>query len=134
MGSDWIRPTPPLIVPDRGPQERPLWSVMIPSYNCSNYLRETLLSVLAQDPGPEKMQIEVIDDHSTDADIAALVAEIGKGRVEFFRQEENIGSLRNFETCLNRSVGHWVHLLHGDRNIIPATPRSRSRLHRLSLH
>jgi glycosyltransferase involved in cell wall biosynthesis len=92
---------------------------MIPSYNCSNYLRETLLSVLAQDPGPDKMQIEVIDDCSTDADIAALVAGIGKGRVGFFRQEKNVGSLRNFETCLNRSVGHWVHLLHGDDLVRP---------------
>jgi glycosyltransferase involved in cell wall biosynthesis len=92
---------------------------MIPSYNCSNYLREALLSVLTQDPGPEYMQIEVIDDHSTDTDVQALVAEIGKGRIGFFRQQENVGSLRNFETCLNRSIGHWVHLLHGDDLVQP---------------
>lgn len=119
MGSDRIPPTPPLINPVRNPVGRPLYSVMIPSYNCSNYLREALLSVLAQDPGPEKMQIEVIDDHSTDADVAAIVAEVGKGRIGFFRQKENVGSLRNFETCLNRSVGHWVHLLHGDDLVRP---------------
>jgi glycosyltransferase involved in cell wall biosynthesis len=77
------------------------------------------LSVLAQDPGPDKMQIEVIDDHSTDADVEALVAEIGKGRVGFFRQDHNVGSLRNFETCLNRSTGQWIHLLHGDDLVKP---------------
>jgi|SRR5581483_9724411 len=44
---------------------RPLWSVLIPTYNCANYLRETLASVLAQDPGPAVMQIQVVDDCST---------------------------------------------------------------------
>jgi len=28
-----------------------LWSVMIPTYNCADYLRETLTSVLSQDFG-----------------------------------------------------------------------------------
>ncbi len=37
-------------VPDH--MKRPLWSVMIPAYNCSNYLIENLESVLLQDPGP----------------------------------------------------------------------------------
>lgn len=99
--------------------KRPLWSVMIPAYNCSCYLRDAMKSVLAQDPGAEKMQIEVIDDCSTDEDVAALVAEIGKGRIGFFRQEKNVGSLRNFETCLNRSEGVLIHLLHGDDLVKP---------------
>lgn len=105
---------PPRIVPLANDVDRPLWSVMIPTYNCINYLRETLASVLAQDPGVEKMQIEVVDDCSTDGDVQALVQEVGKGRVGYYRQEMNRGSLRNFETCLNRSKGKWVHLLHGD--------------------
>lgn len=87
---------------------------MIPAYNCINYLKYTLESVLSQDPGEESMQIEVVDDHSTDGDVAALVQEVGKGRVSYFRQDRNRGSLRNFETCLNRSRGQLIHLLHGD--------------------
>jgi glycosyltransferase involved in cell wall biosynthesis len=75
------------------------------------------MSILEQDPGPEKMQIEVVDDCSTDMDIAALVAGIGKGRVCYYRQERNVGSLRNFETCLQRSRGQWIHLLHGDDRV-----------------
>ena len=94
--------------------ERPLWSVMIPTYECAGYLRQALESVLAQDPGPEHMQIEVVDDHSTRDDPEAVVREVGGGRVGFFRQPENVGHVRNFNRCLRRSRGRLVHLLHGD--------------------
>jgi len=93
---------------------RPLWSVMIPTYNCANYLAQTLERVLAQDPGPELMQIEVVDDHSTLDDPAAVVERLAGGRVQFYRQPKNVGITKNFETCLNRSQGKLVHLLHGD--------------------
>lgn len=94
--------------------QRPLWSVMIPTYNCANYLRETLTSVLAQDPGTDVMQIEVIDDYSTQDDPAAIVEELGRNRVGFYQQSENVGYIRNFETCLQRSRGKLIHILHGD--------------------
>lgn len=117
--SDRIPATPPVIAPIPGGQTRPLWSVVIPTYNCIRYLQQTLESVLAQDPGPDKMQIEVVDDCSTDGNVEALVREVGKGRIGFFRQEKNRGSLRNFETCLNRSKGYLIHLLHGDDLVLP---------------
>ena len=94
--------------------ERPLWSVMIPTYNCANYLRETLISVLEQAPSSDVMQIEVIDDHSTEDDPEAVVNELGKGRVIFYKQPHNVGYIKNFETCLQRSRGKIIHLLHGD--------------------
>jgi glycosyltransferase involved in cell wall biosynthesis len=92
---------------------------MIPAYNCAGYLPEALKSVLDQDPGREHMQIAVIDDRSTDADVERLVLDIGGSRVDYFRQPENVGSLRNFETCLRRSRGRLVHLLHGDDKVLP---------------
>ena len=64
------------------------------------------------------MQIEVVDDASTDEDVEALVASLGAGRVQYFRQPVNVGSLRNFETCLNRARGHLIHLLHGDDRVL----------------
>jgi glycosyltransferase involved in cell wall biosynthesis len=101
------------IVPSISEQDRPLWSVMIPTYNCAIYLRETLASVLAQDPGKEMMQIAVIDDCSSD-NPEAVVEELGRGRVEFYRQLENVGVPQNFHTCLEKSRGYLVHQLHGD--------------------
>lgn len=109
-----IPTSPPHIQPITDGGHRPKWSVMIPTFNCIYYVRETIESVLAQGFDEDQMQIEVIDDCSTDGDVEALVMEIGKGRVKFFRQETNKGSLRNFETCINRARGYYVHILHGD--------------------
>jgi glycosyltransferase involved in cell wall biosynthesis len=114
---DRIPQEPPEIKPVSSHTNRPLWSVMIPTYNCSEYLMDNIRSVLQQDPGAELMQIEVVDDCSTDTDVESLVQEIGKGRVSYYRQPENVGSLRNFETCINRATGHYIHLLHGDDQV-----------------
>lgn len=109
-----IPQSPPEIAPLPDGVEQPLFSVMIPTYNCYKYIETAVQSVLQQDMGAQKMQIEVIDDFSTDGDVEALVKKIGNGRVQFFRQQKNMGSLRNFETCINRASGQWVHILHGD--------------------
>jgi len=98
---------------------QPEWSVMIPAYNCIDYLKKTIESVLAQAPDVSQMQIEVIDDFSTDGDVEALVNELGGGRVGFFKQPYNVGSLRNFETCINRAKGKFLHILHGDDLVRP---------------
>ncbi|MDX2047948.1 MAG: glycosyltransferase [Chitinophagaceae bacterium] len=119
--------SPPTILPVTGSGPRPLWSVMIPAYNCSKYIKQTLESVLAQDRGIENMQIEVIDDHSTDVNLGELVKEIGKGRVTYYCQETNVGNHRNFVTCLNRSRGHIIHMLHGDDTVRPGFYESMER-------
>ena len=109
--------SPPLIAPVEGLESRPLWSVMIPAYNCYDTLGETLSSILIQDPGEQLMQIQVVDDGSTDGDVRELVERLGNGRVEYFRKEQNEGSLANFETCINRAKGKLIHLLHGDDRV-----------------
>ncbi len=109
----------PQIAPVREGVDRPFWSVIIPTYNCANYLAQTLESVLSQDSGAEHMQIEVIDDCSTKDDPEAVVREVGKGRVSFYRQPQNVGAIRNFNTCIQRSVGQFVHILHGDDFVAP---------------
>lgn len=111
--------TPPTIQPVPPGVKRPRWSVMIPTYNCARFLRETLESVLSQEIDPEEMQIEVIDDCSTTDDPEAVVREFGQGRVSFYRKPANAGAITNFNTCIERSTGHYVHILHGDDFIKP---------------
>lgn len=118
MNSNFAKPdgesTVPRIAPIPAGVRRPLWSVMIPTFNCAKYLREALESVLAQDPGPEQMQIEVVDDCSDKDDPEEVVNEIGRGRVLFHRKPINEGAVPNFNTCIERSRGYLIHILHGD--------------------
>jgi glycosyltransferase involved in cell wall biosynthesis len=108
----------PEVAPVRPVINRPLWSVMIPTYNCDNYLRQTLVSVLSQGVPADEMQIEVIDDCSTVGNPKAVVDELGKGRVSFYTQSHNVGATKNFNTCVQRSTGHLVHVLHGDDTVL----------------
>ncbi|MEM7347536.1 MAG: glycosyltransferase, partial [Chloroflexota bacterium] len=70
-------------------------------------------------PGSEVMHIEVVDDCSTKDDPEAVVREMGQGRVDFFRQPSNVGAITNFNTCVDRSQGQLVHILHGDDLVQP---------------
>lgn len=103
---------------------RPLWSVMIPAFNCAQYLRPCLESVLAQDPGIDRMEIEVVDDCSTEDDPEAVVRELGHGRIKFHRKSRNEGVTANFNTCVQHSSGKLVHILHGDDYVLPGFYRT----------
>lgn len=117
MNEERTPQSPPKILPVPEQENRPVWSVMIPAYNCIHYLEATIQSVCSQHI--TAMQIEVVDDCSTDGDVEALVKKVGKGKVQYYRQPFNRGSLRNFETCINRAKGKYVHILHGDDLVKP---------------
>jgi len=120
---------PPGIEPVSKADDRPFWSVMIPVFNCAHLLEQSLKSVLAQDPGPKRMQIEVIDDCSTKDDPARVVQEIGRGRVSCYRQPQNGGAINNFNTCIRRARGELVHILHGDDWVEPGFYSEIEKLH-----
>jgi len=99
---------------------RPFWSVMIPTYNGTKYLEQTLKSVLVQYPESEEIQIEVVDDCSTKDDPEELVRAIGQGRISFYRNPQNLGLLPNWDICIQRAKGYWVHILHQDDIVLPS--------------
>lgn len=108
--------------------EQVRWSVMIPVYNCLPYLKETLTSVLNQDYPASHMQVEVIDDGSSDGDVCALVQEIGRGRIGYHRHEHNLGNVASFNSCVARSKGKFIHILHGDDKIYQGFYRTMENL------
>jgi len=109
----------PKIDPVEEKCKRPTWSIMIPAFNRLDYLKIALESVLRQDKGIDQMQIEVVDDYSMDVDIESLVKDVSGSRVGYFRQPENVGLVENWNTCINRAKGHYIHILHDDDIVLP---------------
>lgn len=99
--------------------KRPLWSVIIPTRNCAVYLRDTLLSVLCQYPGNDKMEIIVVDDCSNKDSPFEVVEKYGNGKVQFIKQSSNVGKSRNYATGIKMSKGKYIHILHGDDIVLP---------------
>ncbi|MEO8604988.1 MAG: glycosyltransferase [bacterium] len=99
---------------------RPFWSVMIPTREPHpDYLRRTLASVLEQDPGPEAMQIALVDDCSSRVDPRQSLRADARARVGWSRQARHVGIGRNWNTCIEQARGQWVHILHQDDLVLP---------------
>lgn len=99
--------------------QRPHWSVMLPVYRPDpDFFRRTLDSVLSQADG-ESMQIEVVDDASPDHSVEGLVKATAGSRVRFHRHAANQGLAANWNSCIERAHGQWVHILHQDDLVRP---------------
>ena len=108
-------PVPPPIAPRQSGGSRPYWSVMIPTFNPRrDYLEQAIGSVISQGFGPEEMEIVVVDDCSTEVDVASLVESIAGSRVTFQRNRSNLGLAGCWNSCIERSRGEWIHILHQD--------------------
>jgi glycosyltransferase involved in cell wall biosynthesis len=97
----------------------PFWSIMIPTFNCARSLRRTIESVLSATAHNSKTQIEIVDDFSSRDNPEEVADLYRKHGVAFFRQPMNIGASANFNSCIARARGKWVHILHGDDYVHP---------------
>lgn len=112
---------PPRIAPLRSSGNRPFWSVMIPTFNPRrDYLEQAIGSVINQGHGPEEMEIVVVDDCSHEVDVASLVESIAGSRVAFQRNMSNLGLAGCWNSCIERSRGEWIHILHQDDYVAKA--------------
>lgn len=89
----------------------PLISICVPSYNDGEFLRQSLLSIIAQ--SYPKLEILVADDASTD-DTAAIVRALGDPRIQYHRNEKNLGQFENVNSALRRARGKYVAVYHSD--------------------
>ena len=107
----------PIIEPLAEDVARPFWTVIIPGYK-PQFLAQALRSVLEQDPGPQQMQIVVVDDCSPHA-LEPIVRQTAGDRITYVQQEKNLGTYPTQNTGLALSRGHWIHILNDDDWVLP---------------
>ena len=88
-----------------------LVSVIIPTYNCTRYIRQTVDSALAQDV---PMEILVLDDCSKD-DLDSVMQEYSnEPRVRYFKGERNMGVAATRNRGVSLARGEYVAFLDAD--------------------
>jgi len=96
----------------------PKFSVLIPSYNRSKYLYQTLLTCVSQ--AYVDAEFIVIDDCSND-DTESMVngLALSDKRIKFIKNTNNVGMLLNFETGLTHCKGDYIIVLGSDDGLMP---------------
>lgn len=86
-------------------------SICIPVYNAEKYIEETIKSVLNQ--SFSNFELIIIDNHSTD-DTVNIVKEFKDERIKLFKNNKNLGMVRNWNECLNKVQGKYIQFVCSD--------------------
>lgn len=97
-------------------QAKPKVSVCIPVYNGEQFLPVCMQSVLSQDF--DDFELVVVDNCSTDT-TEQVVAGYDDPRIRYIKNESNIGSIGNFNKCINVAQGEYFVLLPHDDMLLP---------------
>lgn len=88
-----------------------LVSIVMPSYNCGRFVRDTIESVFAQTY--TNWELLFVDDCSTD-DTESIVKTFIDPRIRFFKNEKNSGAAVSRNWALREAKGQWIAFLDSD--------------------
>jgi len=93
-------------------------SILIPVYNREKIISETIESAINQTY--ENIEVIIVDNKSTDNTWEILKSYSQKDkRIKIYRNEENIGPVRNWRRCFEYAQGEYTKLLWSDDLIAP---------------
>jgi succinoglycan biosynthesis protein ExoO len=95
----------------------PTVSVITPAYNVAPYIGQCIESVQAQTLADWEMII--VDDASTDETAAAVQRYLGDPRIQYLRNEQNLGPGATRNRALDAAQGEWIAIVDADDWIAP---------------
>jgi glycosyltransferase involved in cell wall biosynthesis len=95
--------------------ENPSFSIVIPSFNYGHYLVSALESVFEQ--GRNDLQVILVDDASTDN--TPNIARQYQERIQYIRNESNLGAGGAWQVGLQQARGLYVIKLDADDQLLP---------------
>jgi len=90
--------------------------ILIPTYNCAEFIGATLNSIFNDTLAD--IRVTVVDNVSTDGTGDLIREEFGT-TVEYIRNNENIGGIRNHNRCMEIAEGQYIKLLSADDLLLP---------------
>ncbi len=84
------------------------FSVCIPAYNMGCYIRQTIQDVLAQSFTNYEI---IISDNNSEDNTEEIVKSFKDKRINFFKNETDVGYVKNLELCKQRASGEIIYLL-----------------------
>ena len=93
-----------------------LVSVVMPSYNTAEYIREAIQSVLSQTY--TDLELIIVDDCSTD-NTDEIVSTFKDDRIKYLKNEKNSGAAVSRNYALREAKGKWIAFLDSDDIWLP---------------
>jgi glycosyltransferase involved in cell wall biosynthesis len=99
-------------------RDRPLLSVLIPSYNAAAHVEACVRSVLGQ--SHDDFELVIVDDVSTDGTYEVLVGlAAGDERITLTRNATNLGNVANFRKLFGLARGKYLNFVCCDDLLLP---------------
>ncbi len=112
---------PSILIYGRKSKSLPEITITIPTYRRADLLKNAVNSVLSQEDAP-RFEIIVVDNaDDTDEATDSLMLEFCKDHdnILYYRNEKNLGSIGNWNRCVELSRSNIFCILHDDDQLLP---------------